>query len=233
MSRNDVREVLKLHNAERSALGLPLMQWDDTLAKFAQGHVKMCCNSHGNTGWKTNPTAVAKENCGTESGKFQCYGQNAASHSDIVEATKAWIDEKNLNDERGRHCGSQTAEQMKNSHKCGHYATIIAKKIVKVGCAINPKCTGQMSGRTRTGNFPNYKNSVAICNYSQDYEKYGACRDASLTDAQKMFRETNYLNFVDEGCEAVKKIVEDHPDRPHCGGQPTLIKVCPQTCGMC
>ncbi|GMI97657.1 hypothetical protein like AT4G33720 [Hibiscus trionum] len=110
-------DILKAHNKYRAEVGAPPLDWDDSLATYAQEYAD-----------KT------KVNCEMND-SIQPYGVNLASLSgkmSITDAVKYWAAEKYDYDHASNTCKG-------GGFACIHYAQVVSKASFSVGCA-EAKC---------------------------------------------------------------------------------------------
>ncbi|KAJ1323446.1 pathogenesis-related protein 1 [Microdochium nivale] len=115
--------VLKAHNTARAKHGTPALQWSDSLAKIAQGHVNSCEFKHkiegtygqnlGWVGWTggTAPSATGK--MGDMISKSWYAGEAGAFKSEY----------------------GKPSPNKANFSKYGHFTQVVWKSTSQVGCA--------------------------------------------------------------------------------------------------
>jgi uncharacterized protein YkwD len=107
------RQILAAHNAIRSPLGLPPLQWSATLARFAR---EWAGTLLARRQFAHRPHSPYGENL------FEIQGA-AASPREVVES---WGSEARDYDYRSNRCRGQ----------CGHYTQIVWRSTRSVGCAV-------------------------------------------------------------------------------------------------
>ncbi|XP_057428425.1 pathogenesis-related protein 1-like [Lotus japonicus] len=107
-------DYLNAHNAARSAVNVPNLVWDDTVAAFAQNYANQ-----------------RKGDCKlVHSGGGGRYGENLAWGKPDLSGTgavKLWVDEKANYDYNSNSCAS--------GKQCGHYTQVVWKNSMRLGCA--------------------------------------------------------------------------------------------------
>ncbi|XP_077986526.1 cysteine-rich secretory protein 1-like [Glandiceps talaboti] len=133
-THNDLRRLV-----EPEASNMRKMVWDEDLAQLAQD-------------WS--------ENCSFEHTPDIDYGQNLATHADVIAAINSWYSEHVFYDYENDTC----------SQICGHYKQVVWATSFEVGCGTK-ECTGM---------------SVTTCNYrpagnypSQPYQSGHYCSQCS------------------------------------------------------
>ncbi len=118
-----VNEILQVHNAERSAVGVPPLVWDDQLMADAYAYAKTILGS-------ANPSHSPRA--------FYDYGENIAWGTGTSSSTSAmlsiWTNEKSdfIN---GNKFPDDVAKDG-NWHNVAHYTQMIWKNTTKVGCGV-------------------------------------------------------------------------------------------------
>ncbi|KAL4284479.1 hypothetical protein GQ457_16G004380 [Hibiscus cannabinus] len=110
-------DILEAHNKYRAEVGAPPLDWDDSLASYAQDYAD-----------KKKGDCEMKHSMGP-------YGENLASASgnmSIVDAVKFWTDEKSDYDHASNTCKS-------GGHDCFHYTQVVSEASFSVGCG-KAKC---------------------------------------------------------------------------------------------
>ncbi|GAA0164538.1 hypothetical protein Leryth_021872 [Lithospermum erythrorhizon] len=118
-AQNSARDVINAHNIERTAVGVPPAQWNDTVAAFAMDYA----------------TKYRAKDCAMEHSTLP-FGENIAAGGpdfSIVDAVKGFAAEKKFYDKGTKGC---------KGGECGHYANMIAHDSTQIGCA-RVKCKGQ------------------------------------------------------------------------------------------
>lgn len=117
---SEIQAFLKVHNDERKRLGIPLLEWDESIANS--------CLEYANHLLKINQLQHAE----TEYGEnlFGGYSSDPNQYN-LKDAALAWLSEKKL------------FKENKYTYQCGHYTQMIWRNTQKVGAAIvseNGKC---------------------------------------------------------------------------------------------
>ena len=124
-NQNLERNILDVHNAERAAVHVAPLTWDNSLADGAQ----TWANQVARTGQFKHDPVYTGYTC-----KGPCYGENIAGFfRDVSEpdgGQSKWIAEKSL-----YHGGPVTDA---NLYDVGHYTQMVWQKSTKVGCATAP-----------------------------------------------------------------------------------------------
>ncbi|KAK4254074.1 hypothetical protein QN277_009503 [Acacia crassicarpa] len=111
-AQDSPQDYVDAHNVARSQVNVPNIDWDDTVAAYAQ-----------------NYASQRKADCQLIHSNGQ-YGENIAwSSGDMsgADAVKMWVDEKAYYDYDSNSCAS--------GQECGHYTQVVWKDSVRVGCA--------------------------------------------------------------------------------------------------
>ncbi|GMI97656.1 hypothetical protein like AT4G33720 [Hibiscus trionum] len=114
---NSPSDILKAHNRYRAEVGAPPLDWDDSLATYAQEYAD-----------KKKGNCEMKHSIGP-------YGENLASSSgkmSITDAVKYWADEKPDYDHASNTCKS-------GGIACFHYTQVVSEASFSVGCG-KAKC---------------------------------------------------------------------------------------------
>jgi pathogenesis-related protein 1 len=128
LTNSEIDEILQIHNQARSKVGVEPLQWDCTLAKYAQRWVDQ-------DKWKHSSAADYKSFLPPS---YAFTGENlavvAGSRRQITkEGIALWLSEqKDWN---------ASASQCKNGKICTHYTQVVWRKTSKIGCGINRNAT--------------------------------------------------------------------------------------------
>ncbi|OLN96163.1 Pathogenesis-related protein PR-1 type [Colletotrichum chlorophyti] len=130
----DQKAALDAHNAARSDVGVPALEWDDSLASAAQE-------------WATHLLSTGSLVHSQVSGQGENLYMQSNSDSPYKNAADAWISEKS--DYHG-----ETISQS-NYMGFGHYTQIVWKSTTKVGMAVatNSKGTFVVARYSPPGNY--------------------------------------------------------------------------------
>lgn len=117
---SEIQAFLKVHNDERKRLGIPPLEWDESIANS--------CLEYANYLLKINQLQHAE----TEYGEnlFGGYSSDPNQYN-LKDAALAWLSEK------------KSFKENKYTYQCGHYTQMIWRNTQKVGAAIvseNGKC---------------------------------------------------------------------------------------------
>ncbi|CAL8177049.1 unnamed protein product [Prunus armeniaca] len=132
LSKEEIDGFVEEHNKARKDVGNKPLKWNTTLAQYAQEYadkrVGDCAMEHSRGRW----------------------GENLASGDGMsgAAATKYWVTEKELYDEKSNKC-------LQSEDECGHYLAVVWGKTTEVGCGIS-KCN----------NGQNY----VVCSYDPMYQ---------------------------------------------------------------
>jgi pathogenesis-related protein 1 len=117
---SEIQAFLKVHNDERKRLGIPPLEWDESIANG--------CLEYANYLLKINQLQHAE----TEYGENLFGGSSSVPNQyNLKDAALAWLSEK------------KSFKENKYTYQCGHYTQMIWRNTQKVGAAIvseNGKC---------------------------------------------------------------------------------------------
>nr|GEW19672.1 pathogenesis-related protein PR-1 type-like [Tanacetum cinerariifolium] len=111
-SHNAAEDYVNAHNAARKEVGVGVLKWDATVAKFAESY------------------ANQRKDCALQHSHNPKYGENIAFGSGEfsgLDAVKLWVDEKADYDYNSNSC--------KFMKMCGHYTQVVWKNSSRIGCA--------------------------------------------------------------------------------------------------
>ena len=112
-AHDDERQAfVDAHNRIRKKMGLPLMCWDEKVAKHSKKFAQ-----------------ERKDDCAMIHSKSGIYGENLAAGGDLnaTSAVNRWIAEKDNYDYKTNTC--------REGKMCGHYTQVVWKTSVRLGCA--------------------------------------------------------------------------------------------------
>ncbi|KAL5560886.1 hypothetical protein UlMin_030633 [Ulmus minor] len=112
---SEQQDFVAAHNVARKAVGVGLINWNDTVAAYAQNYAERRMND-----------------CDMEHSEGP-YGENLMEGWDEVsggDATRFWVSEKPHNDYASNQCVGD---------ECGHYTQVVWRKSIHLGCA-RAKC---------------------------------------------------------------------------------------------
>lgn len=128
LTNSEIDEILRIHNQARSKVGVGPLEWDCTLAQYAQWWVDQ-------DKWQHSSDADYKMHLPPS---YNFTGENlavvAGSGRQVTKDGLAlWLaEQKNWN--------AQTAK-CQTGKICGHYTQVVWRKTTKIGCGINRQST--------------------------------------------------------------------------------------------
>ncbi len=145
VSADFVKTILAVHNSERSAVGVPPLVWNNTLAAGAKA-------------WAENLAATGKLEHSTCCGAFRDYGENLAGFYPDGPMTgwmAGWVAEKN-----NYHGGPIPPDTPASGPQAiGHYTQMVWRNTTSVGCG--------------TGSGDKLPYSILVCRYYQPGNIFG------------------------------------------------------------
>ncbi|HRH44551.1 MAG TPA: CAP domain-containing protein [Pyrinomonadaceae bacterium] len=137
----EISMILKQHNDARAEVGVPPLQWDCTLANYAQKWA-----NQGNTEHSSDDQ-LSSIFPGDQAGENLAWDSRTNSAPDV----QSWLDEKQFWNNNSATCRAGKA--------CGHYTQIVWRNTTKVGCGINRNTPGPFKtffvcNYSPGGNFP-------------------------------------------------------------------------------
>jgi pathogenesis-related protein 1 len=128
LTNAEIDEILRIHNQARSKVGVGPLEWDCTLAKYAQRWVDQ-------DKWKHSSDADYKSHLPPS---YAFTGENlavvAGSRRQITkEGIALWLSEQ-------KDWNASTA-QCQDGKICTHYTQVVWRKTTKIGCGINRNAT--------------------------------------------------------------------------------------------
>ncbi|XP_074310355.1 pathogenesis-related protein 1B-like [Silene latifolia] len=112
-AQNSPQDYVDAHNAARDAVGVGPIEWDDTVAAYAQEYA----NSRINDCLLEHSSGPYGENLAQGSGDFMTG----------IEAIKLWVDEQVDYDYNSNTCA--------DGKVCGHYTQVVWRDSIRLGCA--------------------------------------------------------------------------------------------------
>nr|XP_043623451.1 pathogenesis-related protein PR-1 type-like [Erigeron canadensis] len=113
-AHNAPQNYVNSHNTARKEVGVGPMQWDSTVAKFAESYANR-----------------RKADCALLHSHSEKYGENIAvgwgGEFTGLEAVKLWVDEKADYDYNSNTCARFKV--------CGHYTQVVWRNSTRLGCA--------------------------------------------------------------------------------------------------
>jgi uncharacterized protein YkwD len=143
LSAEEKVQVVEFHNKIRAEVGMPPVEWDDDIAKFAQE-------------WADHLAKTDKFEHRPRKGPFvQLYGENLAGNQSIIGACESWYSEK-------KDLTPQDWNSGNSWFKSGHYTQMIWHSSRKIGMGVakgkrwtiyvcNYSPSGNMMGETPLG----------------------------------------------------------------------------------
>lgn len=119
-AQNSPQDYLESHNAARAQVGVGPMEWDDTVAAFAENY------ANGRIG-----------DCELEHSNGE-YGENLfkGSQGTAADAVELWVGENQHYDYSSNSC--------EQGRECRHYTQVVWRNSVKLGCARVTRNTGEV-----------------------------------------------------------------------------------------
>lgn len=160
LTKEDIQEIMRMHNEPRRRYGLPELVWDDSLAKLAQQWADTCYWGH----WASPKTRQALGADYIE--KPRQTGENLSIWSDNFTTllagqygTSLWTEE-----EPNYKCGAVIDGKECSGGQCGHWTQMMWKDTQRVGCALRT-CVDGVDPRSWSQSIGDSNAKYLVCQY--------------------------------------------------------------------
>lgn len=160
LSKEDIQEIMRMHNEPRRRYGLPELVWDDSLAQLAQTWADTCYWGH----WASEKTKKALGADYIE--KPRLAGENLSIWSDNFTTmlagqygTSLWTEE-----EPNYKCGAPIDGNECSGGQCGHWTQMMWKDTKRIGCALRT-CTDGVDPRSWSQSIGDSNSKYLVCQY--------------------------------------------------------------------